>query len=483
MTLFRKLAAVPMFVWTVGTLLASSGVIVVLSTNLVSNDSSTAVRWEPTSAAGTTWLHAWAEIGSGVNSFASCWNGSSWAAPQPLTAPNGLGTNDVNMNWDSGRARFVFVALDTPCSGCAHNVWYGYSTDSSGSSWVFGNSTQPIFSSGAADWDYPSVGVDSSGRVIAGAVKFLACPPPQTGECSYGYYSVISSDGTSFSSQYPIVSSLNSGAQSRVVATNDQFEAFVPTLTVINGSWLPTYIARYESSDGVNWNGDLGIGMGSFGAPNNNTPPGTFSIGPIFYAPLLAAQGYTNGLWTVAFQANNAGYNNVILCTSDRGCGWVNAAADDEFLVGTSVSGDSGYWVSYYAYQNPRNPPLITQAIYFAAGQSGIGATTNTGIDPTHWTTSQYRCPVTCYEAGDFHTVASNPYASSTTPFIQQGSGKQNDLFQGFVQDPQTVANVPNFKPNYIPISRGTDVTGMAAPVSSGAFALPPGVKIGVRVP
>jgi hypothetical protein len=28
---------------------------------------------------------------------------------------------------------------------------------------------------------------------------------------------------------------------------------------------------------------------------------------------------------------------------------YVNAAADDEFLAGTSVSGDSAYWVGYLA--------------------------------------------------------------------------------------------------------------------------------------
>ncbi len=98
---------------------------------------------------------------------------SVWTAPAALTAPNGLGTNDVNMNWDSVRGRFVFVALDF---SIAHNIWYGYSTDSSGTAWVFGNNGQPIFSSSEANWDYPSVGVDAAGRVIAGRVRFLPCP-------------------------------------------------------------------------------------------------------------------------------------------------------------------------------------------------------------------------------------------------------------------------------------------------------------------
>lgn len=159
---------------------------------------------------------------------------------------------------------------------------------------------------------------------------------------------------------------------------------------------------------------------------------------------------------------------------------------DDEFLVGTSVSADSGYWVSYYAYQNagtPRNPPLITQSIYLPHGQSGVGATTNSGIDPTSWTTTQRRClaGITCYEAGDFHTVASNPFAAATTPFIRTGIGRKNDIFQSFVQDPPGAPNVPNFKPNFVPIPQGAHVANLATPVQPGAVGLPPGAKLGLR--
>ncbi len=115
-----------------------------------------------------------------------------------------------------------------------------------------------------------------------------------------------------------------------MVAAQRLFEAFIPTLNSTN---LPTSIARWESPHGVNWAGPLSIGMGSFGAPYNNTPPGTSST-ILFYAPLLAAQGYTNGLWTIAFQANNAGWNNLINCTSDRGCGWLNSWPSGQFLTG-----------------------------------------------------------------------------------------------------------------------------------------------------
>lgn len=160
--------------------------------------------------------------------------------------------------------------------------------------------------------------------------------------------------------------------------------------------------------------------------------------------------------------------------------------------MGVSVSGDSGYWVSYDTYQSPRIPPLIVQAIYFPPGLPGIGATiypSNPGIDPTSWVQSN-RCPPACYAAGDFQTVASNPYAAATVPFLQKSSGLANDpcpssggvnnkLCQIFVQDPQSTANVPNFTPNFIPIPYGSDTTGLAFPVPPTAYARPPGLTIG----
>jgi len=144
----------------------------------------------------------------------------------------------------------------------------------------------------------------------------------------------------------------------------------------------------------------------------------------LYYAPQLAASGYANGKWVVAIPINYNGWNNVYMCTSDRGCGVVNAAADDQFLAGVSVSGDGGYWVSYLTYDpsygiRGAHPKLITQAIYFAPGSAAIGATTNTGIDPTAWVQqAAKRCTgdfAVCYAAGDFDTVASNPFALATT--------------------------------------------------------------------
>ena len=444
-------------------LLASSGVITVISTNQASNEPVVGVRWEPSSAAGSTWATSWAAFPdsnpNSFNSYVSAWNGSAWGTPTTLIAPNGQSQGDVNLAYDSVRSRFVFVTLDGP----GGNVWYGFSSDSSGTSWTFKSTA--IFPSSLGTWDYPSIGVDASGRVIVGAVRF---PGPT------GYFAVVSSDGINFSS--PIQVGSMPGAQSRVAATNNVFEAFVPTL---NAQFLPTAVSRYESSDGITWSGPFTLA--TFGAPLNN---GTSSSGTnIFYAPLLAAQGYTNGLWVTAFQVNNGGFNNVYICTADRGCGLVNAAADDQFLTGTSVSGDAGYWVGYYAYStlNTRDLPLIKQAIYFPSGQPAIGATTNTNIDPTSWQVRFNRCTTSCYAAGDFNTVSSNPFAASHHPFIQQSS-RHDDLFQSFVQDPQATPNVPNFKPNFIPYPTGADLTTLATILPAAVqTALPPARKIGIE--
>jgi hypothetical protein len=445
-------------VLTAVALLASSGTISVISTNRVSNEAWSGYRWEPSAAVGSaTWTHAWASytLSTLVGSLVSSWNGSSWNSPTQLTPPTGLRTGDVNLAWDSLRNRFVFAALDLPATG-NHSIWYGYSSDAFGTSWTF--TSTPVFSAAAGDWDYPSIGVDGAGRVIIGGVKF---PGPS------GYYSAVSSDGMTFSAPSFITSS---GAQSRVVATDTLFQAFVPTL---NGSSLPIAVNRYQSSDGVTWSGPFSIA--TFSAPLNNSP----SAPTIFYAPLLAAQGYPNGLSTVAFQINNGGYNNVYICTSDRGCGIVNPAADDQFLVGNSVSADRGYWIGYLTYSTlvSRGLPLITQAIYFPTGLPPIGATTNTGIDPTSWLPVS-RCSATCFGAGDFNTVASNPFASATTPFVEQ-TARQNDLFQSFVQDPPA-SNVPNFTPKFEPYPVGSDLTNLGLAVPAQSVALSPELTRGI---
>jgi hypothetical protein len=251
-------------------------------------------------------------------------------------------------------------------------------------------------------WDYPSIGVDASGRVIVGATLFVSgC---RSG--IMGYYSNVSTDGRNFTTP-SLVSKIVATTASRVVATNNAFYAFVFSAGT-GGS--PTAVTIFPSSNGTTWPGSTVLA--TFMPAMNNSP--NESYGAIYYSLDLQAQGYTNGLWTVAFPVNISGYNNIMICTSDRGCGLANAAADDEFLQGTSVSGDQGYWLNYYTFSTlySRQIPLIMQAIYYPHGAAGIGATTTTGINPTQWVDlpTGRRCQFYyCYAAGDFNTIAHSP--------------------------------------------------------------------------
>lgn len=230
-------------------LIASSSTISVISTNKVDNNGKVGNRWEPTSAVGsTTWATGWTEIcGSCMpvkDSYMSGWGGP-WSTQFVLRTPGGVSLGDVNLAWDAVRGRFVFAALEIATPPPPQpSVWYGYSTDAHGTSWVV---QTKVFSGtfSSAGWDYPSIGADASGHIIMGAVSELnsGCTMPP---CANGYYSNISTDGIHFNASPSLVTSgvgTGAGAQSRVIATTTSlFHAFVPTL---NNNNLPT-----KSSDG-----------------------------------------------------------------------------------------------------------------------------------------------------------------------------------------------------------------------------------------
>jgi hypothetical protein len=158
----------------------------------------------------------------------------------------------------------------------------------------------------------------------------------------------------------------------------------------------------------------------------------------------------------------------------------VNYANDDEFLAGTSVSGDSGYWVSYLAYSSldTRELPLISQSLYFPPGQPPIYVN-YPGIYTTGWTSSSGRCPNApgCLGAGDFATIASNPYAGASTPFVMRSVSNPNVLFQNFLQDPPAPPNFKDSRPNVVPIAFGADITALGKPVPLEAWGLNPALR------
>jgi citrate lyase synthetase len=70
--------------------------------------------------------------------------------------------------------------------------------------------------------------------------------------------------------------------------------------------------------------------------------------------------------------------------------------------------------------------------------------------------------------------MSSNPFAAASTPFISR-SAKANDLFQMFVVDPAE-SNVPNFKPNFVAIPLGADITSLGVSVP-GSRGIDPGKR------
>lgn len=208
MKILRTISRIPIAAWAVAVALASSGVINVIATNIqVSKESLSAYRWEPSTAVGSTWAATWNDIPTNGNdqiSYVSAWGSSGWQGPVQLSpSPAGVPTTDVNLSWDSTRSRFVFTLLDRNDS-----IWYGYSTDSSGTQWVYGNqdgsgAPQPV---ATGDWDYPSIAVDSSGRVIIGGVNMLTA----SGD---SYWTAVSSDGQDFSAPNEVPTAPGAEAQ------------------------------------------------------------------------------------------------------------------------------------------------------------------------------------------------------------------------------------------------------------------------------
>src|SRR5260370_5022947 len=130
----------------VGLLLGSGGVIIVISTNAVSNNGLSNFRWEPTSGSGSNWATGWTEIGALRKNWVGSWNSgtASWGPSIDLTPPNGFESGDLVLNWDASRNRFVFVMIDIPPGGANRNIWYGFSNDAAGTSWTF--RTSPVLS-------------------------------------------------------------------------------------------------------------------------------------------------------------------------------------------------------------------------------------------------------------------------------------------------------------------------------------------------
>lgn len=463
---------------------------------VASNTATRLYRFEPSSAAGSTWATSWNDTGGGSNWFLSTWDSGAgqWRTPINIASILGFTTpllTDAFLSWDSAMSRFVLVVLENRTDEL-NNVWYCYSTDANGTSWLVGNSGQPVISSNATYmWDYPSIGVDASGRIVVGA--YLR-------NSQYSFWSVVSSNhGATFTTVNPNSSNsgriaaasssspFRSGRRSRIVATDSKFEAFMAQETAF-ASGIPLVVERYESTDGVNWS--FAETFPSFGAPLNNSDPnkacapGGSPCGPIFYAPGIDAKGTSAGAWVMTVPVNYNGYNNVMMCASTRGCGLVNAGNDDQFMAGTSVSTDGRFWVSYLTYStlDTRALPLIKQSIFFPYSTGGgVGDTVDTNVDPGYWIPNTNKCSLPCFTSGDYATISSNPYAATSTPYTKQVPDTSppsvdqsfNHLQQIFSVDPPGPRPATNFTPNTIWFPPGTkSIEQFAKPVPFTALGV-----------
>ena len=459
-------------------LLGSNGSFVILGNYAVYDGSTYTYRDNLTSAAGSTWYTGYQQYDYTYNlwrGFVSAWTGSAWGSPAALSPPNGKGADNVNLSWDSVMARPVYTYHDWVVNQTSSSIWFGY-YNSATSSWVVGNGGAPVLSSSIGFWDYPSIDVDASGRIIIGAMNRNS---------PYGFWTVVSTNHGQTFSAVNIGTNLGrvgtgNALLSRTVATNSKFETFVP-ITASGFTQPPTGIQRYESTDGINWTLTQPNPLFSFTAGMNNSPgtyttPGTSDTGPIYYSYEIDAHGYTDGSWAVAGQMNvsfsGSPYNNVYLCTSRTGtCSIVNSYPDDQFLASTSMSGDGGVWVSYVTYSTlqTRQLPLITQSIYIPSSGAPIGGTTFNNANPTYWAfdSPNDRCTVSCFDGGDYWRMSSNPYKAGSAPFLVQDTAPLNAVWQSFVEDPQTPMQPYAFTPNLISFPLGSDVSSL------GSSALP----------
>ncbi len=182
-----------------------------------------------------------------------------------------------------------------------------------------------------------------------------------------------------------------------------------------------------------------------------------------FY-PYLQAYSNSSGQWALVWPVNIDGYNNLMTCTATRGCGIVNQGPAQEFLGSVAIGSDGGYWFSYYLAPTPGNGSLRQQMIYFPNASSlnpVIGADTVTGIDSNawqSWAAGTAPCPGTlnCRVAGDYSRLDSfGPSLIGASPYLQSGGF----LYTTFAQDPPGDSNVTNFKPNFVAVPRGSDVS------------------------
>jgi len=307
--------------------------------------------WEPAAAGGASGSFV-AMFRHGGELKATKASGTGFTSPAVVPVPGGRSI-DSFLTYDRTRSRYLYVALDPP----SNNVWFGMSSDSSGSSWS-GSIAIPA-SSGSYYWDFPSVAVDGSGRILVGAVKFDV-----PSSYAIGYWTALSTNGgQTFSS--PVQVAYDSGrsipgVRSRVVATRDRFHVFAPSINQ-QLDVVPYKVWWYQSTDGLNWNTSNPTLLATFTQPaaysaDSVCPPEqTPCAGSkrLFLAPIPDAVGDQNSdSWMVTVPVNNYGLNNILGITPSYAAFIHSDSTSHQFLGSPAVGSDGTFWVSYQTYSS-----------------------------------------------------------------------------------------------------------------------------------
>ncbi|MEZ5401646.1 MAG: hypothetical protein R2729_18375 [Bryobacteraceae bacterium] len=406
------------------------------------------LRWEATGAAGTDavgnqlWAHGWWDEDT-KRSYISMWNVTQFTGQNqlPPKAPEGetqIVLADLNIAWDLKNHRWLYVGLT------GDEIWFGASTDASGNMWkgpwkIIGLGT----TAGVNQWDYPSVAVADNGDVLLGAVGVNSATEKGVGyavkKVSEGDLNLLMNGMTpegfdlspsSFLSVatvgLPPGSSFGTGG--RIIVSNQQYHVFAPEL---NASNLPVNIVHRTSTNATSWSpGGLGTYLLPFSPPKNETDTTDLGERTFFSPSQLAAAGdpRVDGRWIVGFQFANGVYNNVAVCSEDRGCGYINTGGADQFLPGVGLSPggmNPAYWVSYHTILGSASVPGYTIDLHGWALphlQQPVGKVLETKIYPVGFTTRPNRCEFApCRAPGDFMTMAAQlvPAANSASvPYI-----------------------------------------------------------------
>ena len=456
--------------------LAGGGFVIVDLTRVVSS-ATTAKRWEPSSAAGATWLHSWNDINDATFSypgFTSSWDGflSLWRTPFEHRTPTNGQVGDINLAWDPTRnnGRFVLVMQDVnfPIS-----VFFRSSTDSTGAAW---NAPVAVFTATSnVSYDYPSIAVTSSGQIAIGASQI-------TGGGNSGYYVKVSDDGgVTWRGPYTVLST--GGGVSRLTASGNVYHAFyLDRFVPVGNPPVTSHILKRSQSTngGVTWSNSVTIQ--TYGSPlyvspstyldaqtppptcpNLNAPcpctPGTSGCAYVHYMGEPDVAGSSGLGWVVAYPVNDNGKNSLNVCTELAGCVTINHVTD-LFMSGVTTSARGDWWLQYATYMGGanRNLPLQQGVVYRTNSGSYLGATIETNINPKAWrflTNGGFRCQSQpCFSAGDYFHPASNTYTGASIPLVREQQTYQTELRQiSFVilkKDPMYRSSFPKSNPFHL---------------------------------